>query len=121
MSDKPSTLFGALYVLANAHTRDDREAGFTVSHMADIGVRFGISQGDYIEAWKVVRQQLGMQVEPEPLRVDGAKVLRTVPAGTKISQFRGLLVVAEPTERPYILHADGRVEYLDWNAVDPVG
>jgi len=52
----------ALRVLADGHTRDDDLVGFTVSPMWDDYGRW--SRADYIEAWKTVRQHLGMKSEP---------------------------------------------------------
>lgn len=55
----------ALYILATCHTRDDEVVGFVVQ----MGIRGPepwdpFSQGEYIEAWKVVRQHAHMQTEP---------------------------------------------------------
>lgn len=56
------TLDKALLVLAESHTRDNDFSGFTVESTRDRYVRW--SDHDYIEAWKIVRQHLHLQVEP---------------------------------------------------------
>lgn len=60
------TLDLALRVLADVHTRDDLQFGFIVSagaHPYDHLTPW--SPSDYLEAWRVVRAHLGLQVEPE--------------------------------------------------------
>lgn len=55
------TLFKALHILAESHTRDDDLTGYVVGYGFDRHGRF--TQGEYIEAWGVVREQMNMQHE----------------------------------------------------------
>ena len=51
----------ALYILASIHTRDDHEVGFVV--VAGAVPDFPLTEfgtGDYIEAWRTVREHLHM-------------------------------------------------------------
>lgn len=59
------TLFDALRILAETHTRDDRQVGFVVEAGLPSPYVRRHSQEDYLAAWKVVREQLHMQVDPE--------------------------------------------------------
>ncbi len=61
------TLFEALRVLAETHTRDDDFTGFAIM----IGASPSHPEGPhpverYNEAWNVVREQLHMQTFPKP-------------------------------------------------------
>jgi hypothetical protein len=56
----------ALLILAQVHTRDDRLAGFVVEMGASpYASAPWISQADYIDAWKTVREHLHLPTEPE--------------------------------------------------------
>lgn len=57
------TLFNALLILANTHTREDSLTGFIVEITSPYTSRY--SREEYIEAWKVVREQLNLQTEPQ--------------------------------------------------------
>lgn len=60
------TLFTALRILAETHTRDDAAVGFVI--MAGASPMSYVSPHSperYNEAWKVVREQLHMQTEPD--------------------------------------------------------
>lgn len=57
------TLFDALRILANCHTRDDDWVGFCVESTVAPWSVSEHSQGDYIKAWGVVREQMHMQTE----------------------------------------------------------
>ena len=61
MSESVWTLFDALHLLARVHTRDDAEIGFTVE-MSPAPMFY--RDIEYIEAWRIVREQLHLQVEP---------------------------------------------------------
>lgn len=61
MSQTTPTLFDALHTLARAHTRDDARVGFLVERCAP---HLFCSDAEYIEAWRIVREQLHFQVEP---------------------------------------------------------
>ena len=56
------TLFQALRILAECHTREDPERGFVVE-MGVTSPRWH-AQADYVEAWRVVREQLSLQTKP---------------------------------------------------------
>jgi len=62
IEDRGMSLEQALMALANAHTRDDRDVGFTVSSYADTMM---MGKYAYVDAWKVVREHLHLQTEPE--------------------------------------------------------
>ena len=57
----------ALRVLADIHTKDDHQVGFvfmvgaTAHHNM---TRWSVD--DHIQAWRVVREHLHMQVDPQP-------------------------------------------------------
>lgn len=52
----------ALYILAQAHTRDDGDLGFTVeAGAAPWNLNYDWSREEYIDAWKAVRKHLHMQ------------------------------------------------------------
>ncbi len=55
----------ALHVLAEIHTRDDHVTGFVVEKFPKSFDASRWTQGDYIEAWKAVREHLHMLTEPE--------------------------------------------------------
>lgn len=57
------TLTEALHILCEAHTRDDDKIGFTVSPGA-IAHYMPRNVEKYIEAWKVARDNVGLQVLP---------------------------------------------------------
>jgi hypothetical protein len=60
------TLFQAIRILAETHTRDDGVTGFVV--MAGVGPHdYGNPHpvDRYMEAWQVVREQAYMQVAPQ--------------------------------------------------------
>ena len=60
--DRPDMSLGrALYILASAHTDDDEQVGFRV-HATAASEWFSVS--DYIQAWKVVREHIGLPTEP---------------------------------------------------------
>lgn len=56
------TLDMALSVLATSHTRDDDFSGFVIEGNRQ---RMHWPDHEYVEAWKVVRQHLRMQVNPQ--------------------------------------------------------
>jgi hypothetical protein len=59
------TLSQALHILAETHTRDDDEIGFTVqAYVGNDFLTYRYSREEYIEAWKVVREHAHMQTEP---------------------------------------------------------
>lgn len=58
---KPETLFDALLLLCEAHTSEDDHAGFAVH---SVSKHEFVGQSEYIEAWKIVRQQLHRRTEP---------------------------------------------------------
>lgn len=60
----PMGLTQALYILAQAHTREDEQVGYVVEMHPGFDMR-PFSQGEYIEAWKVVRAALMLPTEPE--------------------------------------------------------
>jgi hypothetical protein len=64
-NDEPTTLFDALRILAETHTREDHLMGFVVEVGAGPGPYSRWSQGAYIKAWKIVREQCHMPTEPE--------------------------------------------------------
>lgn len=65
MADELSRLRAAAFILARVHTRDDREIGFCVQMGGAPDWASGVSNGEYIAAWKTVREILGMPHEPE--------------------------------------------------------
>ena len=65
MSEERMPLCHALRVLADIHTRDDDQFGCTVV----VGASPMYSQwsiGDYLAAWRAVREAVGMPSEPLP-------------------------------------------------------
>ena len=65
MGERVVTLNEALRVLADFHTRDDAVTGFVVeTHPRSFDASFW-TQADYIQAWKLVRERLHMQTEPD--------------------------------------------------------
>lgn len=65
MTDGPTTLFDALRVLAECHTRDADGIGFTI-HSSVAPWEFSAHPwAHYNKAWEIVREQLHMQVSPE--------------------------------------------------------
>lgn len=59
------TLFDALRVLADSHTRDDHQMGFIIEAALPSPYVMRHSMDDYNRAWAVVREQLHMQTEPQ--------------------------------------------------------
>jgi hypothetical protein len=62
MSDMVMPLSKALYLLTEAHTRDDDKVGFTVETLPQV---FEWSRADYIEAWRSVRFNIGKPTKPQ--------------------------------------------------------
>lgn len=59
------TLSQAIFILASVHTRDDPITGFVIlSGAAWRPLETPFSHVEYFEAWKVMREQSGMTVEP---------------------------------------------------------
>lgn len=54
----------AISILARSHTKDDDYVGF---HVFGIGIpqHHEISRSEYIEAWRSLRFNIGMQTEPK--------------------------------------------------------
>lgn len=62
MTDGPTTLFDALRVLAECHTRDSDGIGFTI-HSSVAPWEFAPHPwAHYNKAWEIVREQLHMPV-----------------------------------------------------------
>jgi hypothetical protein len=61
MSDKPAImpLGQALWILAEAHTREDHQTGFTVETTPQHNL------AEYIEAWRSLRYNIGKPTEAE--------------------------------------------------------
>lgn len=61
------TLFDALRILAETHTRDDDLTGFVImSGAGPFSPMCPHPPGRYNEAWDTVREQLHMQTFPKP-------------------------------------------------------
>lgn len=58
------TLYDALRVLAESHTRDDNQVGFVIVAGIPSPYTSRHSPEDYYTAWKVLREQLHMQTKP---------------------------------------------------------
>jgi len=59
------TLSQAIFILASVHTRDDPITGFVIlSGAAWRPLETPFSLDEYNEAWKVMREQSGMSVDP---------------------------------------------------------
>jgi hypothetical protein len=54
----------ALHILAEAHTREDHAAGFTVQGHVGGSYFDRYTQAEYIEAWRTVRLTLHLPVDP---------------------------------------------------------
>lgn len=63
MPSRIVTINEALRVLADLHTRDDHVTGFVVEMHPSFTMSFW-TQEDYVTAWKIVRERLHMQTEP---------------------------------------------------------
>ncbi len=60
------TLFSALRIIAETHTRDDDAVGFVIEVGASpMSYASPHPPERYNEAWRVVREQLNMQTEPK--------------------------------------------------------
>ena len=57
------TLFDALRILAEVHTSADMQTGFDVE-MGAMPEHYQCSKSDYVEAWRVIREQLNLVTEP---------------------------------------------------------
>lgn len=63
--ERMMTLSQAIYILATVHTREDPITGFVIlSGAAWRPLETPFSHVEYFEAWKVMREQSGMTVEP---------------------------------------------------------
>ena len=65
MAEERMPLCRALRVLADIHTRDDDQVGFGLLMGATLEWSRW-STGDYIAAWRAVREAVGMPSEPLP-------------------------------------------------------
>ena len=66
--DDEMPLREALHILARVHTNDDDQVGFHVRMgVATVGFEYGsmCAHDQYVEAWRVVRKHLNMQVDPQ--------------------------------------------------------
>jgi len=59
------TLYNALRILAETHTRDHDRMGFVIEVGAPSPYTMKFSMNEYMEAWRVLRVQLGMQAETD--------------------------------------------------------
>lgn len=65
------TLEKALYILATIHTREDDLTGFVV--MSGVSPRSFIhpfDEGEYLEAWRVVRDAVHLPTAPKSMTVE---------------------------------------------------
>lgn len=60
MPKEPMTLFRAVHILAEVHTRGDAELGFRIEVGASPYHASWISYADWQEAWGVVRREVGL-------------------------------------------------------------
>lgn len=64
MTESQTTLFDALFILARAHTCDDAEVGFCV-----VSPPYDTTEvHEYLNAWRVIREQLHMPTKREDYR-----------------------------------------------------
>ena len=66
MQAEQKELRSAIRVLVQCHTHDDDRVGFVVEMMASPEMRCH-SQGEYIEAWKVLRAFIHERTDPQEL------------------------------------------------------
>jgi hypothetical protein len=60
------SLSEALHIIATIHTRDDPQMGFVINPYAGGDFNLWVySREQYIAAWKIVREHLHMQTEPQ--------------------------------------------------------
>lgn len=61
-----TTLFDAMKVLARVHTLEDERTGFAVEMAPTLSMRCaGVTEPEYVDAWAVVRRELGWPYGPE--------------------------------------------------------